>query len=48
MIGFSEEGKMRGHVWGPPVGADDDSVPPLEHASRSRRPRGNLKQTQKQ
>ncbi|XP_041977692.1 E3 ubiquitin-protein ligase lubel isoform X2 [Aricia agestis] len=37
VIGVSEEGRLRGQVWGPPVGIDDESVPPLNRDSRTRR-----------
>ncbi|XP_039765254.1 E3 ubiquitin-protein ligase lubel isoform X3 [Pararge aegeria] len=40
-IGVGEEGRLRGHVWGPPTGADDDAVPPDPLPSRSHRIRAD-------
>nr|XP_034825686.1 E3 ubiquitin-protein ligase lubel isoform X2 [Maniola hyperantus] len=37
VIGVGEEGRLRGHVWGPPTGVDDDAVPPATQTSRSHR-----------
>ncbi|XP_047041740.1 E3 ubiquitin-protein ligase lubel-like isoform X1 [Helicoverpa zea] len=39
MIGVGEEGRLRGHVWGSPVGADDDAVPPRSSSRQSHRMR---------
>ncbi|XP_052747085.1 E3 ubiquitin-protein ligase lubel isoform X2 [Bicyclus anynana] len=41
VISVGEEGRLRGHVWGPPTGADDDAVPPATSLSRSHRTRAN-------
>ncbi|CAH0726116.1 unnamed protein product, partial [Brenthis ino] len=36
-IGVGEEGRLRGHVWGPPTGADDDAAPPASLSGRLHR-----------
>ncbi|CAH2104287.1 unnamed protein product [Euphydryas editha] len=38
-MGVGEEGRMRGHVWGPPTGADDEGAPPSALSGRSHRTR---------
>lgn len=47
MMGVGEEGRMRGHVWGPPSGVDDEGAPPSALSGRIHRTRGNLKKTNK-
>ncbi|CAB3230802.1 unnamed protein product [Arctia plantaginis] len=39
VIGVGEEGRLRGHVWGSPVGADDDAAPPRSPSHHSHRMR---------
>ncbi|KAI5632575.1 HOIP UBA domain pair domain-containing protein [Phthorimaea operculella] len=39
-MGVGEEGRLRGHVWGSPTGADDDAAPPPS-ARRSLRARAD-------
>ncbi|XP_050361898.1 E3 ubiquitin-protein ligase lubel isoform X2 [Nymphalis io] len=36
---IGEEGRLRGHVWGPPTGADDEGAPPFAFSSRLHRNR---------
>lgn len=48
VMGVGEEGRLRGHVWGSPVGADDDAAPPRSSSRHSHRMRGNLKRTTNQ
>ncbi|XP_072936870.1 uncharacterized protein LUBEL isoform X2 [Epargyreus clarus] len=38
-IRISEDGRMRGHVWGSPNGVDDDAAPPLRAGGRAHRTR---------
>ncbi|CAH4006462.1 unnamed protein product [Pieris brassicae] len=38
--GISEEGKLRGRVWGSPIGVDDEAIPP-SFSTRSHRSRAN-------
>ncbi|KAJ8726487.1 hypothetical protein PYW07_001185 [Mythimna separata] len=39
LMGVGEEGRLRGHVWGSPVGADDDAAPPRSSSRHSHRMR---------
>ncbi|KAJ8729298.1 hypothetical protein PYW08_000879 [Mythimna loreyi] len=39
LMGVGEEGRLRGHVWGSPVGADDDAAPPRSSSRQSHRMR---------
>lgn len=48
IVGVGEEGRLRGHVWGSPVGVDDDAAPPRSSSRHSHRMRGNLKRTTNQ
>ncbi|XP_032529492.2 E3 ubiquitin-protein ligase lubel isoform X1 [Danaus plexippus] len=38
---FGEERRLRGHVWGPPTGVDDDAVPPPSLSGRLHRNRAD-------
>ncbi|XP_026727020.1 uncharacterized protein LOC113493300 isoform X2 [Trichoplusia ni] len=37
VISVGEEGRLRGHVWGSPAGADDDAAPPRSSSRQSHR-----------
>ncbi|XP_047545279.1 E3 ubiquitin-protein ligase lubel isoform X2 [Vanessa atalanta] len=39
VVAIGEEGRLRGHVWGPPTGADDEGAPPSPFSSRLHRTR---------
>ncbi|XP_050553788.1 E3 ubiquitin-protein ligase lubel isoform X1 [Spodoptera frugiperda] len=39
IVGVGEEGRLRGHVWGSPVGVDDDAAPPRSSSRHSHRMR---------
>ncbi|XP_075992498.1 linear Ubiquitin E3 ligase isoform X2 [Anticarsia gemmatalis] len=39
VTGVGEERRLRGHVWGSPVGADDDAAPPRSSSRQSHRMR---------